>query len=316
MTKPDYFSKFVGQDAVKRTLTYHLETFGATRQVPFLLLVAARGIGKTSMAKAFGSHLTKVDGTPRVFIELNCSQLKNQRTFFENIFLPLLNDNEATVLFDEAHNMPNDFAQALLTICNTDPNPVRVYNFNEANYTFNFKKLTFIFATTEPDQIFHALKDRMEVVEFQEYNPSQLSTITKNMLAPAQHILSDTLTTIATTLRGNARAAVKTGERITAYLTTRAKNVFGDADWKELSLNLGILPHGLSNSEVQVLRHLNVCGPLTLQMLVAKTGFSRSAIQRDVENYLLKKGFIQIDGKRKITPEGQAALADVEAFQK
>ncbi|SVC71881.1 uncharacterized protein METZ01_LOCUS324735, partial [marine metagenome] len=35
-----------------------------------------------------------------------------------------------------------------------------------------------------------------------------------------------------------------------------------------------------------------------------KTGLSRTAIQRDVELYLMKKNLIKIDGKRHITKQG------------
>ena len=35
-----------------------------------------------------------------------------------------------------------------------------------------------------------------------------------------------------------------------------------------------------------------------------KTGLSRSSIQRDHEMYLLRKGFITIEGLRKITSSG------------
>jgi hypothetical protein len=39
-------------------------------------------------------------------------------------------------------------------------------------------------------------------------------------------------------------------------------------------------------------------------MLAAKTGLSRSAIQRDHELYLMRKNLLVIDGKRNITNEG------------
>jgi len=38
--------------------------------------------------------------------------------------------------------------------------------------------------------------------------------------------------------------------------------------------------------------------------LSAKTGLSRSAIQRDHELYLMRKNLIVIDGKRNITNDG------------
>jgi hypothetical protein len=44
-------------------------------------------------------------------------------------------------------------------------------------------------------------------------------------------------------------------------------------------------------------------------MLAAKTGLSRTALQRDHEMYLIKKNLIEIDGQRKITEEGTKLIA-------
>ena len=43
-------------------------------------------------------------------------------------------------------------------------------------------------------------------------------------------------------------------------------------------------------------------------MISAVTGLSRTAIQRDAEIYLLKEGFVKIDGKRWITDKGVKVL--------
>ena len=63
-------------------------------------------------------------------------------------------------------------------------------------------------------------------------------------------------------------------------------------------------PLGVSHIEKKVLAILRRDGQASLQELCAKTGLSRTAIQRDVELYLMKKNLIKIDGKRHITKEG------------
>jgi hypothetical protein len=45
--------------------------------------------------------------------------------------------------------------------------------------------------------------------------------------------------------------------------------------------------------------------------LSAKTGMSRTALQRDHELYLIKKNLMDIDGQRKITEEGSKLIADL-----
>ena len=76
----------------------------------------AKGLGKTEFAKAFAKNLYNQDGDKRSFLELNCSTIKNNEQFFEQIFLPLIADNEITILFDECHALPQDLTMAFLTI--------------------------------------------------------------------------------------------------------------------------------------------------------------------------------------------------------
>jgi Holliday junction resolvasome RuvABC ATP-dependent DNA helicase subunit len=47
-------------------------------------------------------------------------------------------------------------------------------------------------------------------------------------------------------------------------------------------------------------------------MLAAKTGLTRTAIQRDYELYLIRKGFISIDNVRYITANGCKALETIK----
>ena len=86
------------------------------------MLSGAKGLGKTEFAKAFAKNLVDNDGDKRAFLELNCSTIKNNEQFFEQIFLPLIADNEITILFDECHALPQDLTMAFLTIFNAEKN--------------------------------------------------------------------------------------------------------------------------------------------------------------------------------------------------
>ena len=83
-------------------------------------------------------------------------------------------------------------------------------------------------------------------------------------------------------------------------------------EWNKMQKKFGILPFGLTNTEVQILRALNKRGACSLQMLSAITGMSRQAIQLEAENNLLRKGFMDIDGKRKITNKGTKILEQIK----
>ena len=116
---------------------------------------------------------------------------------------------------------------------------------------------------------------------------------------------------VATTLRGNARSAIKRALEIRAYCEVNNQSDFGLQDWNRLCDLIDIRPYGLSNTEIQVMQLLRDRGACTLQMISAVTGMSRTAIQRDAEVYLLKEGFMKIDGKRWITDKGVKALEKI-----
>ena len=118
----------------------------------------------------------------------------------------------------------------------------------------------------------------------------------------------DVLLDVATVLRGNARAAQKMSEKIKIFL--RNNTVFTPSNWNDIKSVLGILPLGLNNMELTILKYLkdNPSGtPLT--MLSAKTGLSREALQKDAELYLQKHSLMEIATTgRQITSKGHEYL--------
>ena len=303
MTKNKYFPDLVGQDNVKKKLSFYLDAFHKTGMCPFLNLVGAKGLGKTEFAKAFGKNLYNNDGDRRAFLELNCSTIKNNEQFFEQIFLPIIADNEITVLFDEAHALPKDLTMAFLTIFNTEKNARKRFEFNDMTFEFNFKQQTFIFATTESDKIFPPLKDRLTTVDFEGYTSEELAQIIR-LCVPDVRFGVGCLEEVAKTVRNNARSAVKRAQEITLYCGAKERTLFTLKNFAELSDSVGILPYGITFTEKQILEALKECGSCTLTGLAAKLGLSKTALQRDHELYLLNKSFMEIDGKRKITTHG------------
>ena len=212
-------------------------------------------------------------------------------------------DNELTVLFDEAHELPKDLTNAFLTVFNTEKVTTKELHWRDAVYPFDFKKQTFMFATTESDKIFPPLKDRLTSIDFEDYSNEDLGKIFK---AQCEEIdFSDAaLLELAKTSRGNARSCVMRGREVALYCARKGDNIFRAEDLEPFFDQLGILPFGLSATEMHLLKILRRDGQCSLQMLSAKTGLSRSAIQRDHELYLMRKNLIVIDGKRNITNDG------------
>ena len=306
----DYFSHLIGQDNVKKKLNFYLKAYHATSVCPFLNLVGAKGLGKTLFAKEFAKNLNNKDGSKRPFLELNCSTIKNNAQFFEQIFIPIIMNNEITILFDEAHALPKDLTMAFLTIFNTEKTNTKEFVYDDQTFVFDFTKQTFIFATTESDKLFPPLKDRLSTVDFEQYSSENLSDIIK-LNCEGIHFTKDALDALSLTVRGNARNAVMRSKEIILYCESENKNTFDLDDYANLTDLLGILPHGITCTEKQILEILSDRGSCKLQTLSAVTGLSPTSLRRDHEIYLLRKNFIQIDGERKITNFGKKLIQSI-----
>lgn len=305
------FDNLIGQPEIKRQLEFYSDAYKKTSVVPFLLLNGAKGLGKTEFLKQFSKSLTNEDGKPRPMLELNSSTIKNNQMFFEQIFMPIVQNNEITLFFDEAHALPKDLVMAFLSILNTERTPFKEFNWREYTFQFDFTKISMIFATTELDKLFPPLKDRLTILDFKPYKVDEISEIVKGRLKGVE-FEDGVLAEIASTTRGNARSAVKRAKEIETYCETHNSTLFFKEEWKELRQILGIKPLGLTNTEIQVLEILAERGPSTLQTIAAVTGMSRTAIQRDAELYLLQRGLMKINGTREISRAGTLILEEVK----
>lgn len=315
------FKDIVGQDKPKRELGFYLDSYMRTRMVPNLMIVAAKGQGKTTLARELAKGLVQFDETGNVmqvpskldptvmkpkrkpFVEVNCSTLKSVKQFINGLVIPYVQDKDVTLLFDEASEIPRDVTMALLTILNPNPENRTTFSLDEYVCDFDFRRQTFIFATSESQKVFHALADRLERITLEDYTLSQLAQIVQKGL-PDVECKDNVLLDVATVLRGNARAAQKMASKITAYL--KGTKVFAPKDWDSLRDVLSIYPLGLNAIEIQVLRFLaeNSTGT-SLTGLSAKTGMSRESLQKDSELYLQRHNLMEIQTTgRMITAKG------------
>jgi len=297
------FDKLVGQDSVKKKLGFYLEAYNSTSIVPFLNFVGAKGLGKTEFAREFGRNILDSNGNKRTFVEINSSTVKGVSQFFEQIYLPFILDKEVTVFFDEAHALPKEVVMVFLSIFNTESGHEKTIIHKETSYVFDFKKHSFLFATTESDKIFPPFKDRLITVDFDNYSQQDLSQIFVNNLVNITFD-DDGLNYLSSTFRGNARNCVQRVKDIHFYSKSRNVNHFSMVEVKDLCDTLSILPEGCSQIEWRILNILRKEGRQSLQSLSARTGLSRSSIQKDHENYLMSKGYLEIDGQRLITKKG------------
>ena len=199
---------------------------------------------------------------------------------------------------------------AFLTVFNTEKGTQKSLRWRDGEYPFDFKKQTFLFATTEPDKVFAPLKDRLTTIDFDDYSDVELGQILQSQ---CEGIIFDaqSLEELARTSRGNARSCVMRAKELELWCAANDKKVFTIEDFGNFCKALGINPLGVNNIEKKVLAILRRDGQASLNELSAKTGLSRTALQRDVELYLMKKNLIKIDGKRHITKDGSNYLDNI-----
>ena len=300
------FPDIIGQSNAKRVLDFFCNGFKQTSIMPHLMFVAPKGCGKTTMAKATARRLKAINNDKRYF-EINCSTIKNVKQFFNQLVIPYMQDRDATILFDECSEIPKDVSMALLTILN--PNPDNQTSFTLEDYTvdFDFRRLSFMFATTETQSVFHALMDRLERVDLEEYTLDEMGKIVKLNLD--LDIEPKALEEIASVLRGNARAAQKMAQKIESYCKQNHITRFAYSDWQKLGKILSIYPLGLNITEIILLNILKDNKDCSLTNLSAKTGISKQAVQRDFEIYLQKHSLMDITtAGRNITAKGMEYL--------
>lgn len=301
------FDNIIGQEKAKRRLNFFAHGQSKTGVSPHILFVAPRGCGKTLIAQTYARQLTNSDGSRRKLITINCSSLTKVSQFINDIVIPHVVDKKVTILFDEASEIPRSISMALLTILNPTKENQNTYSFGDLDILFDFSKVTFLFATTEAHLLFHALTDRLERLDLEEYDLNQLSAIIQaNITFP---ITNDAMREIGSVLRGNARKAAQIANHISVYLNSNNKKTFDIQSWHDFSFNLGIRKLGLTSTEVKLLKCLTEKLETTLTVLSSKMSMTKSAVQQDTESYLQKLDLIEIaPAGRRLTRKGRDYL--------
>lgn len=301
------FDKIIGQEKVKRKLSFYLESQHKTLLSPHLLFIAPRGSGKTLLASTYAGQLLNSEGKKRKLVTINCASLSSLRSFIDDVVDVFIVNKEVTILFDEASEIPDPIGTALLTILNPNKENKNIFSYSDRSIEFDFKKITFLFATTEGHKINPPLVDRLERIDLEDYSNDDLVTIVQRNTSAV--ISNDAMAEIKSVLRGNARKATQMANNITLYISSTKKKEFDINDWNEFKMKLGINPLGLTPLEIKILKILSEKSLTTLTNLSAKTQMSRQSLQRDVENHLQKLNLMEISvGGRKITSQGRAYL--------
>ena len=264
----DYFEGVIGQKAAKKRLSFRLDTHRKGAILPHALFTGSKGDGKSYMVRKYARNFldpTDPSKAHKNFFGLNAAAIKNPTMLFEDVFTKVI-DEHATIFFDEAHDLPSKVETVLLSILEPNKNNRTVYEWDGQEFKFDFRKITFLFATTEEDKVFHALRDRLETVCLSPYSLDELAEIVMLSLDGAVDLSPKLLKEMAGYIRRNARAA----DRLARDIVDTGYGKFQPKHWAELKDSLGIMPLGITPDEYRLLGLLKSDGDLTLGTLSSR----------------------------------------------
>jgi Holliday junction resolvasome RuvABC ATP-dependent DNA helicase subunit len=305
-----YFDEMIGQSKTKSVLGFYIDAFEKTEILPHMFIVGQRGQGKTMLATQVAKNLrSKTLGRVKPMLTINCSTLKNVRQFIEDIVLQYVRDQHITLFFDEVHEMPVPIQTCLLTVLNPNKHNMNTLRFEDYHIEFDFTKVSFIFATTDPQRVITPLKDRCRMVHMEEYQYDELGQIVKNNSEDLEFD-EETLRDIASVCRGNARnATLMAKDNILQFARRHNVSYIDMSIWNRIKGVLGILPLGLENTELQILKVLKERNICSLTNISAVTGLSSQALRAEFELYPLKHNLMEIaQGGRRLTKQGKEYL--------
>jgi Holliday junction resolvasome RuvABC ATP-dependent DNA helicase subunit len=308
-----YFDEMIGQSKTKSVLGFYIDAFEKTEILPHMFIVGQRGQGKTMLATQVAKNLrSKTLGRVKPMLTINCSTLKNVRQFIEDIVLQYVRDQHITLFFDEVHEMPTPIQTCLLTVLNPNKHNMNTLRFEDYHIEFDFTKVSFIFATTDPQRVITPLKDRCRMVHMEEYQYDELGQIVKNNSEDLEFD-EETLRDIASVCRGNARnATLMAKDNILQFARRHNVSYIDTSIWNRIKGLLGILPLGLENTELQILKVLKERNICSLTNISAVTGLSTQALRAEFELYPLKHNLMEIvQGGRRLTKQGKEYLEAV-----
>ena len=191
------FPKVIGQTKAKKKLSFYVENYLSSYILPHLCSLRQR------VAQDIDPEKLPSSGGNTQLLPVNCAGIKNLKGFCQQLLALQADNTHFTLIFDEASELPKDVTMGLLTMLNPNDDNRNRFTFGDYVIDIDFKRHTFMFATTEADKLFHALQDRCTRIDLEDYNYDELGAIVALSLKRV-NFQDGVLPEIASTLRGNA----------------------------------------------------------------------------------------------------------------
>lgn len=300
------FDQIIGQEEARRILAFYIQSHSKETPVPTMLFNGGKGLGKTFIALKVANSLG------RELIEVNCATLKELKDLHAVLLNQVLGETPKTILFDEAHKLAPEgpVTTALLTLLNPEAGHKNILNYQALGLEYNFERINCIFATTDVHRMFGPLVNRCKDIYFNLYNETDLFKILKMYTKNIK--VSCSKKDLAYACRGRARDTYLLAQDIKRYCTIHNVNELTEKGWGELKYTFGINACGLKNQEVNLLRTIRDCGPISCNNLAIKMGVNTFNIESELEIRLRELSFIESTTKgRRLSKEGEKYLKEL-----
>lgn len=300
------FNQFIGQTRVVRLLrrlTQGAKQLGTP--CPSILLKAASGCGKTSLAEAVAVEMgTEIH---RLFA--------GSETRAVDICRMLRQVNHAdTVFIDEAHSLHQNAQQILYAALDGHRIPSVTDEGKIVRSEFeSISAFTLIAATNEPGQLKAALRNRLVQVEFEPYSEIELKAVAERVARQrGVRITPQAARRIAEVAQGVPRIVYQQLELLRYFNPNQTE--FTSEDLLESLSSQGIDERNLFPKQREYLRILarNPNGICPLERISALLGTDLRDVRQTIEPYLINQGLVDPNStrSRKLTGLGRALVEE------
>jgi len=311
MFDPETLDAFIGQKEIIKRIRIEINAAKKLGRnwIEHTLLFGNRGLGKTTLMKLIAKAL----GVGFEYID--CSQFRNDvssQRAVQNFFQRIGRANKPVLIgMDEIHEFPKRLQSGLLTLLN---NRRFVYmDNNGTNHSIPIDHFTFVGATTDPQEVLATVKDRCNLTFFlSDYSRDELRQIFLNKFASKELWINED---VLNECINRCRSSVREVNAIVRGLETLA--VIADTNIIDADMTLehfqtaGVDPIGLKIKDIEILNTLNESefGVMAEGTIASRSGLESKIYSSEYEPYLIKIGFISINGKgRALTEKAKTYL--------
>lgn len=286
--RPEIFNEYYGQEKAKERLKLRID--GAKKlneQFNHTLITGVAGTGKTTLAYILSKQLNLK------FIESNAVSIKSEQQIIDKIA-----ECDGGILFlDEIHKINTKVGTFLLTI-------LEDFQINGQK----IKPFTLIGATTDPGELYKRIKPFVRRflirIELEDYKDEDIFHIIQqyNKKKYKQIEVSNEVVTIL----------VQNSKLNPALALSLFKDYICCLDIKKVLEQNHIVKNGFTEKDIKILKYLNDKKQGASKSTIAcYLGIPLQNYENELEPFLIKNDYIEINSRRKLTQRGKEFLLGV-----